>query len=111
MIIGTVRKEEAKTYDSHAGYHKFYIGGRVGLSAERIWYNGDRSGFGSMEVFWHENTYGDILECDEDGNRMEPGWYWWACWPGCLPDGEPTGPFACSRDALEDANPHSPEFD
>lgn len=103
MRIGTVRKEEAKTYDSHAGYHKFYDADKqVGFHLLRM---------GSMEVFWHENTYGDILECDEDGNRMEPGWYWWACWPGCLPDGEPTGPFAYSRDALEDANPHSPEFD
>jgi len=31
------------------------------------------------------------------------GWYWWACSPGCLPDGEPSGPFATEAEALEDA--------
>lgn len=24
---------------------------------------------------------------------MESGWYWQACFPGCLPDGDPFGPF------------------
>ena len=31
------------------------------------------------------------------------GWYWWACFPGCLPDGPPIGPFATSQEALADA--------
>lgn len=31
------------------------------------------------------------------------GWYWWACFPGCLPDGEPMGPFDSEAEALEDA--------
>lgn len=31
------------------------------------------------------------------------GWYWWACSPGCLPDGEPVGPFATEAEALADA--------
>ena len=31
------------------------------------------------------------------------GWYWWSCFPGCLPDSEPTGPFATEQDALDDA--------
>lgn len=21
-------------------------------------------------------------------------WYWWSCFPGCLPDSDPIGPFA-----------------
>lgn len=33
----------------------------------------------------------------------EPGWYWWACFPGCLPDGEPIGPFATEAEAIADA--------
>lgn len=32
------------------------------------------------------------------------GWYWWACFPGCLPDGEPNGPFATEAEAIADAN-------
>jgi hypothetical protein len=33
----------------------------------------------------------------------EPGWYWWSCLPGCLPDGDVFGPFATSYLALKDA--------
>lgn len=32
------------------------------------------------------------------------GWYWWACWPGCLPDSDPSGPFATEAEAIADAN-------
>lgn len=31
------------------------------------------------------------------------GWYWQACFPGCLPDGEPCGPFDTEADAVADA--------
>ena len=31
------------------------------------------------------------------------GWYWWSCFPGCLPDGEPNGPFETEAEALADA--------
>jgi hypothetical protein len=31
------------------------------------------------------------------------GWYWQACFPGCLPDGDPVGPFDTEADALADA--------
>ena len=31
------------------------------------------------------------------------GWYWWSCFPGCLPDSEPFGPFDTEAEALEDA--------
>lgn len=34
---------------------------------------------------------------------LTPGWYWWPCFPGCLPDGEPVGPFESEGEALEDA--------
>ncbi len=30
-------------------------------------------------------------------------WWWWSCFPGCLPDSEPFGPFATEADALADA--------
>ncbi len=33
----------------------------------------------------------------------EPGWYWWYCFPGCLPDGEPNGPFDTEAEAIADA--------
>lgn len=31
------------------------------------------------------------------------GWYYWFCLPGCLPDGEPEGPFETEAEALADA--------
>lgn len=35
---------------------------------------------------------------------MEQGlWYWWPCFPGCLPDGDPEGPFDTEQEAMEDA--------
>lgn len=33
----------------------------------------------------------------------EVGWYYWHCFPGCLPDSDPIGPFASSDEALADA--------
>ncbi len=32
-----------------------------------------------------------------------PGWYWWFCFPGCLPDSELSGPFETEDAALKDA--------
>ena len=40
---------------------------------------------------------------DGDGEAFTAGWYWWSCFPGCLPDGEPQGPFATEAEALADA--------
>lgn len=53
----------------------------------------DGNEFGSFETFYKEQN-------DGEGKR---GWYWWACFPGCLPDGEPTGPFKSEDEAIRDA--------
>jgi hypothetical protein len=31
------------------------------------------------------------------------GWFWQACFPGCLPDGPPMGPFETRAEAIADA--------
>ena len=31
------------------------------------------------------------------------GWFWWTCFPGCLPDSSAFGPFETRQQALEDA--------
>ena len=31
------------------------------------------------------------------------GFYWWLCFPGGLPDGDPIGPFDTEADAIADA--------
>lgn len=51
-----------------------------------------------VEVFHQDNT------CyTSDGAELGAGWYWWSCFPGCLPDGDPVGPFATEAEALADA--------
>ena len=92
-IIGTVRLEEAKAFDSHEGFHKFHA-------------DETQEPYGSFEVLWI-----DDWEYDSDGDPVKPGWYWWPCSPGCLPDGDPIGPFASSRQAHADADEWSPEYD
>lgn len=56
------------------------------------------------EVFYRteaENAeYGFV---DSDGDPMPTGWYWWACFPGCMPESEPYGPFIAPELAIIDA--------
>jgi hypothetical protein len=57
-----------------------------------------------IEVFHMDKT--DISEAqwlDGDNELREPGWYWWACFPGCMPDSDPVGPFDTEAEALADA--------
>lgn len=77
--------------DEYEGYHQF------GPLDE------DGEGHGSFEVFLHQ---ADVAHADADfraGCTEQPGWYWWACSPGCLPDGDPSGPFATSKEAYDNA--------
>jgi hypothetical protein len=30
------------------------------------------------------------------------GWFWWSCFPGCMPEGYPIGPFATEAEAVAD---------
>ena len=68
----------------------------------------DGESYGSFEVF-----YADDLEChgcgdceceiEPEGHVLPAGFYWWACFPGCMPDGDPCGPFKTEQDAIDDA--------
>jgi hypothetical protein len=51
-----------------------------------------------VEVFYRTEA-----ACRVDGWEGGPGWYWWSCFPGCLPDGEAMGPFETEAEALADA--------
>ena len=39
---------------------------------------------------------------DKAAHELE-GFYWWPCSPGCLPNGDPVGPFKTESEALENA--------
>lgn len=63
------------------------------------------------EVFWADagewgvDRHGERCEpTDDDCEELnEAGFYWWACFPGCLPDSDPTGPFATEAEAIAHA--------
>ena len=60
-----------------------------------------------MEVFYVsqlETIYNlDNLDHADEYTITQPGWYWWSCFPGCLPDGDPMGPFETENEAIADA--------
>jgi hypothetical protein len=50
------------------------------------------------------NAYGSfVIEFIAADPYLEPGWYWTACFPSCLNDSDPQGPFETSEDAMRDA--------
>lgn len=62
-----------------------------------VWYIGKRTlrqcplCYDEQDQEMHEHTESHL------------GWYWQSCFPGCLPDSEPNGPFATEAEALADA--------
>lgn len=44
-----------------------------------------------IEVFYNHSNLGDA------------GWFWWACFPGYLPDGDAIGPFKTEAEATANA--------
>ena len=42
-------------------------------------------------------------ETSDIGFETGEGWYYWSCFPGCLPDSDPMGPFETEAEALADA--------
>jgi hypothetical protein len=39
---------------------------------------------------------------DSDGQPLGAGWFWWSCFPSCIPDSDPIGPFGSEREAIDD---------
>lgn len=50
-----------------------------------------------------ENGIGSCAVAVDCDPATFEGWYWQACFPGCLPDGDPMGPFNSEADAMNDA--------
>lgn len=53
-----------------------------------------------LEVFFAD---AGELQWEMQEEPSAAGWYWWSCFPGCLPDGDPIGPFDTQAEALADA--------
>lgn len=58
-----------------------------------------------VEVFYFDSDEAEAgtWEMTDDGEIAPSGWYYWSCFPGCLPDSDPVGPFATEAEALADA--------
>lgn len=54
-----------------------------------------------IEIF-HVDIGTSIID-DDAGRPLDPGYYWWVCLPGCLPDSRPFGPFPSAHEAEADA--------
>ena len=53
------------------------------------------------EVWWHRcKPYCEAPHCEPDGQCQGEGWYFWYCFPGCLPDSDPIGPFPSEAAAI-----------
>ncbi len=53
---------------------------------------------GSFEVFY------DIKSLTLTGESVGEGYYWWPCFPGCMPDTDcVNGPFETEEEAIKDA--------
>lgn len=57
--------------------------------------------FGSFEVFQADAEFGREIPAGKNPTIL--CWYWQACFPGCLPGGEASGPFDTKADAFADA--------
>ena len=58
------------------------------------------------DVDWISGRAIEVFYVDKDWAREfggRPGWYWWACFPGCLPEGDAFGPFPTGYRAYRDA--------
>lgn len=52
----------------------------------------------NVEVFYLSH-----FEARYTDEETAPGWYYWYCFPGCLPDSDPIGPYDTEEEALEAA--------
>jgi hypothetical protein len=61
----------------------------------------------NIEVFYDDADTGPYSDeprnFDGNGEPVKAGWYWQPCFPGCLPDGDPIGPFPTEAEAIADA--------
>jgi hypothetical protein len=52
-----------------------------------------------VEVFYVTPREAKVNFVCGDTMPTESGWYYWYCFPGCLPDSDPIGPFATAAEA------------
>lgn len=57
-----------------------------------------------VEIFYlDEDEAREMLTNSDENDVGQAGWYYWFCFPGCLPDSDPYGPFETEEEALAEA--------
>lgn len=56
-----------------------------------------------IETFFVSREMIEGLPVEDRELYSGPGWYWWPCQPGCLPEGDPVGPYKSKGEAQADA--------
>ncbi len=62
--------------------------------------------FGSCEIFFvpiEAQTKETCFWNTDDNGPMGSGWFYWCCSVGCLPEGDPIGPFKTRAEAYMSA--------
>ena len=54
------------------------------------------------DMFLNEDDK-DLWNEFQKAQKSLAGWYYRPCLPGCMPDGDPTGPFATEEEAIKEA--------
>ena len=54
------------------------------------------------EVFFVDSVDENQPDPDDPDKDLGPGWYYWFCFPGCMPDSDPIGPFESPQEAIDD---------
>jgi hypothetical protein len=65
----------------------------------------DSTALSDVEVFYREeseNTQETVFYDEHDDEPYGTGWYYWYCFPGCMPDSSPFGPFKTEAEAVAD---------
>jgi hypothetical protein len=76
------------------------------MSYHRFKSRDESNEYGSFETFHLTAAQASERIASEGpcaGATFEEGWYWWACFPGCMPDGDPAGPFKTEQEAIDNA--------
>lgn len=63
-----------------------------------------------VEVFYLSGAECREINKREDSN-LSRGWYYWSCFPGCLPDSDAIGPFKTQAEAVASATEDSEDYE
>jgi len=58
-----------------------------------------------VEVFYshkRDQTPDTVFWNEDDKEPMGTGYYYWFCFPGCMPESSPFGPFKTEKEAIEE---------